>query len=137
MIFTYFKNFISLPCRLISLGSNESTIDTKFYVSLIALDSQHVISIITTQSGLLSVSDTAQPTFGQPHTPTHGPNFGQLSNTITRISRPLVKFIATLRLVRGCTIAGGQQSLHFRWSSGQQGLRGDLHLTMKVKREST
>lgn len=127
--------FFFSPSRLISLGSNESFIDTKFYVSLIAIDSQHVITFITAQSGLLSVPDTAKPTFRQPHTTTHGPNPGQLSHTLARIARPLVEFIATLRLVRGRTVAGGQQPLHFRWPSGQQGLGGDLHLTMKVKGE--
>lgn len=45
--------------RLISLGPNESTIHTKFNVSLITVNSQHVVTIITAQSGLLSVPDAA------------------------------------------------------------------------------
>lgn len=116
--------------RLISLGSNESAFDTKFYVGLIAVD-QHVVAIVATQSGLLSVPNAAQPAFRWPYAAASGPDAGQLSDAIAGIPWPLVIVVAAqqLGLVRGCAIAGGQQSVHFGRTSGQQGIRGHLHLT--------
>jgi len=99
-----------LTYRLISLGSNESALDTKFDVRLVAVD-QHAVAVVAAQpAGLLPVPNATEPAFRRPYAAALGPNAGQLPDALAGVARPLVLVIAEiqLRLERGRPVAGGQ-----------------------------